>query len=631
MNDKGQSASDQRIAELEREVTLSRQRVDAAEAAAAEWRMTQQRTLWKVFVAVDRARERIAPPRTLRDRLARSVARRIASAGSRPRRVRTEPRQPTGHKAVLLVHEQPAASTRYRCEHAGEQLELLGITFDIAQSDELQLARASEHYEFFVLHRVKWSRDVAALVKRAASLGKPVVFETDDLIIEPGASEHFAFLDNEGEHQREAWHTQLRLYREALLACDRAIVSTEPLRGHALRHCRKAEVAFNVVSREMVQAAAVAHRGTPSRDHGTSDVRIAYFSGTRTHSRDFLQAADAIVWALKTYPHVGFLLVGKLDLDDRFGAFGDRVVTVPKRPWQELPELMSTVDINLAPLEPDNPFTECKSCVKFLEAALLGVPTVASPRPDFERVITHGRNGLLAESPAEWQDAIRQLIESPHLRHELGQHAYDEVRRNHTTSAHARRFRGVMRSVGKDIGRPPLAVNWLVPATQMSEGGATRLALGALLAERGHDVRFHVAGDDYRAFAEALGSVGMEVRPGRLESADVTVATDKVIAPIAAAHEDSLLKVGLCRTLDEACGLIVGLLPVCFARAVDDGRSAANGRPVERIEVDLGEFDGGDVVTARSDARLRDVVEHFETVLLEACFLRINRAGGTAR
>ena len=64
--------------------------------------------------------------------------------------------------------------------------------------------------------------------------------------------------------------------------------------------------------------------------------------------------------------------------------------------WQGLPNIVAQIDINLAPLELDNPFCQAKSEIKFTEAALVGVPTVASPTQAFVYAMRDGEDGLLA-------------------------------------------------------------------------------------------------------------------------------------------------------------------------------------------------------------------------------------------
>src|SRR5262245_37476031 len=423
--------------DVERELRLWRARAETAELIVGHWRSVQTRRLWKVFEALDRLRERVAPPQTRRERVLLSAVRqtaRVLRPFGRATRDRTMFR-PKGHKDVLFLRDVDAAWTVYRSDHHVEELGCLGISADLVHSARVDLLATVDHYDTFVLNRVERSERVGTFLAAARSAGKSVIFGTDDLIFEPELESHFAFLDAAGESQREVWRQQLDSYRRTLEACDGALVSTVPLAEHARRHVDRVEVVHNAVSAEMLRLADEALEERVNAAGAT--VTIGYLSGTPSHNRDFLEAADAVAWTLETYPNVRFLVVGFLDLDARFDRFAGRVTRLPKQPFDALPAVTAQIDINPAPLERANPFTQCKSCVKYLEAGLVGVPTIASPEPDFARVIADGRNGLLAGEAPEWREALRRLIESPELRAEMGARAGADVRQHHTTTARA--------------------------------------------------------------------------------------------------------------------------------------------------------------------------------------------------
>ena len=93
-------------------------------------------------------------------------------------------------------------------------------------------------------------------------------------------------------------------------------------------------------------------------------------------------------------------------------------------PLAELPNELARFDINLAPLEVGNQFCEAKSELKFFEAALVEVCTIASPTGPQRRAIRDKATGRLADTAREWYDAMLELIDDPAQRRRLAHAAY---------------------------------------------------------------------------------------------------------------------------------------------------------------------------------------------------------------
>lgn len=335
----------------------------------------------------------------------------------------------------LFVSGPGGDARRYRCDHQAEQLELLGLRADVGYHDELDLVQLAGHYGCVVLYRVPWDERVERLLA-ARGGGTRVIADVDDLVFDPERAEEIRALANLPDDELRKFEDSIERLRRTLREVDGVVVSTEPLRAEAAALSGRVTVAHNTVSAEMVESGRRAHAIREARLAGEpGDVVLAYLSGTPTHDRDFLEAADAVVWALDRYPRLRFLAAGLISVDSRFEAFGDRVIRAPYRPASQLPALLATVDVNLAPLERGNRFTDAKSCLKYLEAAVVGVPTVASARSDFRRAIRHDVNGLLADDPESWRAALGRLAESAEERVRLGEEARRDVLDRHTTRA----------------------------------------------------------------------------------------------------------------------------------------------------------------------------------------------------
>ena len=106
---------------------------------------------------------------------------------------------------------------------------------------------------------------------------------------------------------------------------------------------------------------------------------LGYASGTPTHDRDLELIEEGLFEILKRYEQVELHLMGHIQKPTKLSVFGNRVQRRPFVSWQELPQRLRDIDINLAPFCPDSDFSKGKSALKYMEAALVGIPTLASP------------------------------------------------------------------------------------------------------------------------------------------------------------------------------------------------------------------------------------------------------------
>jgi glycosyltransferase involved in cell wall biosynthesis len=154
---------------------------------------------------------------------------------------------------------------------------------------------------------------------------------------------------------------------------------------------------------------------------------------------------------------------------------------------------MRRADVSLAPLEPNNRFTECKSELKYFEAGLLGLPTIASAVAAYRIAITNGQNGFICNSDEDWQEALESLVEDPDLRIRMGERARQDVFERYTTRSRAQEFAQILRELKPRTGdRLSVAFVMQAPIAQTGGGYKTIFRIGQRLAALGHEVHFYV-------------------------------------------------------------------------------------------------------------------------------------------
>ena len=318
--------------------------------------------------------------------------------------------------------------TRYRVLNKAEQLRKHGFEVKVVNLSEFELTQA-QNASHIIIYRSPISPELLRLCHLAKDYGKPIFFDIDDLVFDTLYTDQLSYTKGLPHHEKENYDANVRNYGYMLENCEGAITSTNQLQKELKKYQSKVLLNRNLASDELI---SISSQFLKDYSQVSDVVKIGYFSGSISHNENFELIKPAIKQLLKKYSNVQLHIVGILDIPKDMKPFENQIVTHDYVDWDKLPVLISEVDINLAPLV-DSIFNRAKSEIKWIEAALVKVPTVASKIGAFSDMVIDGETGLLATDD-QWFDKLEALVLSPELRQNLAESAYRAVLENCTLS-----------------------------------------------------------------------------------------------------------------------------------------------------------------------------------------------------
>jgi glycosyltransferase involved in cell wall biosynthesis len=141
-------------------------------------------------------------------------------------------------------------------------------------------------------------------------------------------------------------------------------------------------------------------------------------------------------------------IIGAKENSTDFAKTGPKLCRVTFRNWQlenEIKEFQQ-LDVGVYPLI-DDEWTKGKCGFKAIQYMAAGVPCVASPVGTNLEIIEDGRNGLLAQSPKEWEAAIIRLLTDQPFRDQVIEEGYRTVRDRYSLAVHGPRLAEEIRGV----------------------------------------------------------------------------------------------------------------------------------------------------------------------------------------
>lgn len=367
-----------------------------------------------------------------------------------------------GSGDVLFITGGIGDSAMYRCHHTAEELRYHGFKCAVAVQDNPFLLRYAARFKNFVFHRTLYSDKIKKFTELAKKHKKEIIFETDDLTFDPRYVRDMEYYRNAGSEEQKIFEKGMGIEILSDPYIKTCTTTTSYLADKLKEYGKKVFIVPNKLSDEdlevidkIIQAKKLEANQVPttSRDSdrsvGTNQaVKIGYFSGSKSHDKDFATIIEPLTRIMEKYPNAELFLFGPLDVEDKFNKFKNRVRQFSYVPREKHFANIASVDINLAPLEINNPFCESKSELKFFEAGVLGIPTIASATRTFREAIKDGIDGFTAATSDKWLDKLEKLVTDENLRKTMGKKAKIKALQNYTTqNSHNEEYYNYLRSL----------------------------------------------------------------------------------------------------------------------------------------------------------------------------------------
>lgn len=395
--------------------------------------------------------------------------------------------------------------SRYRVTHQREQLLAGNLTSNEVFYTDLTLELV-RNYRVFIFYRCPYTETVGKFIQLAKKYHKTVLFDLDDLVIDRKYTDLVPYVREMEKKDKKVYDEGVMLIRKTLCLCDGAITTTERMAEELKHYVSEVYINRNVVSDRMLQLSEWASydrdilpykkkgeiKGKEEwkiykkackkkKEREKGGIRLGYFSGSITHNDDFYLILPIIKRVMGQYKDLELWIIGELDIPEQLQCYKERIISHAFVDWTELPRLIASVDINLAPLE-QTIFNEAKSENKWVEAALVKVPTIASKLGAFKKMIQSGITGVLCETEKEWEEELTSLIEKKVYREKIGKNAYEYVKK-HCVSIYT--AYGITNYIKKKMNPN---IIFVLPTLQISGGFLVVLKHCELLKQFGLDV-----------------------------------------------------------------------------------------------------------------------------------------------
>jgi glycosyltransferase involved in cell wall biosynthesis len=323
-----------------------------------------------------------------------------------------------GRLRIAYFYEAPNNSTfRYRAYNMAQVLNERADNDTSASyfflTDFQSFDQIADLADVLVICRSRYSPQVNQLITKFHQRRRSVLFDIDDLVFD---ARYIHLIINTlgqdcaSQDTWDYWFAYVSRMAETLRLCDGAITTNRYLAAKITEYSGlPAKVVPNFINMEQLLFSQSLFRSKIDRGFERDrKICLGYFSGSPSHNLDYAIIVSALEQVMENNENIELMVVGYIEPGSSLKRFGARIRRQPFHDYVNLQGMLSRVEFNLMPLQ-SNTFTNCKSELKYFEAAIAGTVSIASPSYTYAAAIENGKNGYIAQAH-QWTDVIQGAI-----------------------------------------------------------------------------------------------------------------------------------------------------------------------------------------------------------------------------
>lgn len=336
--------------------------------------------------------------------------------------------------SVIIYHHADTSTFRYRAYNIFQSLQSSNkwrcLYFYCSELETVK--KFFKYISIITIARIQWTNEIQNFIDLAKSCKIRILFDCDDRVFD---IDYIPLLTNtlsvSESEINTYWFPYVARYELTAKQAD-GYIATNTFLANAFetKFGKKAYVVPNFMNSEQLSVSTkVCEKKKKHTKKKFFD--IGYFSGSPSHINDFRIIYKQLIQLLEEYDDIRVKVVGFMEFPPEMQKFlvSGRVTLNPLVDFLTLQELMAEVDVSVVPLVV-NDFTNCKSELKFFEAAVVDTLTVASRSYTYENSIQNGKTGFLCK-PTEWYVTLKNIYLGEYNIQNIIQNAHTYVMKNY--------------------------------------------------------------------------------------------------------------------------------------------------------------------------------------------------------